>query len=176
MRKLAQRLVTASEKIAEIQASISEFLVLAGLAIITYGVIMRYVFRQGVGWTWEIPRFLFLLIVALTLSYVQAKDKHIRVDILLMKLPGKAQHIVKAFCYVVFLFFSFILLRAAIVRLGVDWIVRSDILGFPLAPIEIILCIGIAALMLQLLVGLGKELKNLKTGAPPDAPTPAGAD
>ncbi len=158
MKQLARFAVNASEKIASYQVVASAFIVVVVGVIIAYGIVMRYAFRQGIGWAWELPGLLFLLITSLGLAYAQVKNKHIHVDILVLKLPKRAQNIVKAFGHLVFFAFCIILLRALVGKLMSDWIVRSEVARVPMAPFEIILIIGIVILALRILVDTGKQL------------------
>ncbi len=132
-------------------------MVVAGI-VIAYGMVMRYAFRQGIGWAWELPGLLFLLITSLGLAYAQVKNKHIQVDLLVLKMPQRGQNILKAFGHLVFFAFCVILMRALIGKLMSDWIVRSEVARIPMAPFEILLLIGLAVLMLRLLVDTGREL------------------
>lgn len=157
MKGLA-KLVAGVQKIAVSQALISQFIVVVIGIVIAYGVVMRYAFRQGIAWAWELPGLLFLVITAFGLAYTQIQRRHVHVDLLLVKLPRKARNILQAFAHVVFFAFCVILLRATIIKLMRDWVVRTEVARIPMAPLEIVLAIGLVVLMLQLLIDIGKEI------------------
>lgn len=157
-KRLVISAARVSERIAVWEVTAAQVIVVILGLIMTYGVVMRYAFRRGVPWAWELPAWLFLIIITLTLAYTQVKRKHVSVDLLVTKLPEKGKSILRVFGDLVFFAFCVILLRAAIIRLVADWVVHSEMTGFPFAPVLIILCIALASLMFRLLVDVGKEV------------------
>ncbi len=161
MRQLAKSTARATEKVAEFQITVACFIVVAIVIIMAYGVVMRYVFRQGLAWTLEVPTLSFLVINSLGLAYVQIKRKHLNVDLLTMKLPPRGKSILRAFCCAVFFYFCFVLVQAMATRVAYDWVVKSDTARIPMALLDIILILGLGMLMLQLLVDTGRALVDL---------------
>ena len=161
MNRLARLAVRVNEKIVLFGARAAEGVAVAVGVIMIYGVVMRYVFRQGVGWTYELPGWLFLCIIALSLAYAQAQRKHVRVELLVNWLPGKGRSILNMCAYAVFFILGIIYLRAAIIKLGRDWLTRSELTDLPVSPLLVVLCIGLVILCLQLLVDLGREIAEL---------------
>lgn len=61
------------------------------VAVVTYGVIMRYVFRSPTAFSIELPQLLFVAIIAFCLGDAQIHGKHIRVELVMSRFPVKLQ-------------------------------------------------------------------------------------
>lgn len=61
----------------------------------TYGVARRYIFNSPEPYSYEIGCMLLLAAFVLSLSSVEWRDRFIRVDLLLTRLPPKGAHILR---------------------------------------------------------------------------------
>jgi len=131
---------------------------------ILYGVLLRYVFRSPTAWSIDLPSYLFLAIVALALAYVHRLRGHIGVEIVVMRLPQRAQRILS-------IVGSIVLLTFAVFAAWAGWLKAWDHLqhgelsiatGIPLFAVQVILPIGFFLLFLQALVEIGRDIAELK--------------
>lgn len=73
------------------------------LVILTYQVILRFVFNNSNAWSEELARYLFIWFVYLTASLAILKKAHIRVDALLWIYPNAVKRYVVLLGYLLFL-------------------------------------------------------------------------
>jgi TRAP-type C4-dicarboxylate transport system permease small subunit len=102
-----QRLVGAVTWIA---TALSAAGVLAALAFVTYGVIMRYVFNSAPTWVDDTVGYMLVGIVMLAAATTLRQGSHISVDILTTKLTGKRRRIADAWSMLAVLVFSIVLI------------------------------------------------------------------
>lgn len=72
------------------------------LVILTYQVILRFVFNNSNAWSEEMARYLFIWFVYLTASLAILKKAHIRVDALLWLYPKSLKRYVILLGYLLF--------------------------------------------------------------------------
>ncbi|MBI4284641.1 MAG: TRAP transporter small permease [Chloroflexi bacterium] len=63
---------------------------------VTYEVIMRYVFNHPSQWSVDATEYSLLFILFLGSAWVLAGEAHVKVDILLVILPRRVQHVMNA--------------------------------------------------------------------------------
>lgn len=73
----------------------------AGITLIFYGVIMRYVFNEPKAWVEEVVRYVIIWGVFLGFSLALRHNQHIQVDIVYDKLPKGAKKVVDLFATLV---------------------------------------------------------------------------
>lgn len=78
---------------------------LAGITLIFYGVIMRYVFNEPKAWVEEIVRYLIIWGTFIGFAIALRHNQHIQVDILYDKLPNGAKRVVDLFATTVCILF-----------------------------------------------------------------------
>lgn len=69
----------------------------AGITLIFYGVIMRYVFNEPKAWVEEVVRYLIIWGTFIGFAIALRHNQHIQVDILYDKLSGKSKRIIDFF-------------------------------------------------------------------------------
>jgi TRAP-type C4-dicarboxylate transport system permease small subunit len=72
---------------------IAGFITLLMALVTTFGVVMRYVFKNPEHFTYEIAIFCLISSVALSLAYIQRQSRNIRVDFVSNYFPPKVQEI-----------------------------------------------------------------------------------
>ncbi|MGD2125791.1 MAG: TRAP transporter small permease [Desulfobacteraceae bacterium] len=63
------------------------------VAILSYAVVMRYVFHMPPGWSMELSRYIFLWMVMLCAVLVTRERTHIQMSYLVGLLPGKVRFV-----------------------------------------------------------------------------------
>jgi TRAP-type mannitol/chloroaromatic compound transport system permease small subunit len=74
------------------------------VGIVTYDVVMRYVFRQSFVFVQELEWHLFAVLFLMTAGYAHLKGDHVRVDIFYARMSPRAQATVDLVCTFLFLF------------------------------------------------------------------------
>ena len=80
--------------LARLAAGLAALIALALLAVVAYGVIMRYLFVAPQVWTDETATFLLVLMVMLGLAEVLRRDEHIAVDLVTSRLGPRGRRLV----------------------------------------------------------------------------------
>ena len=142
------------DSISEYTAMMGRWLALALVLVMSYEVIMRYVFGTSNIWAHELPMMLGASLYALGYAYVQRYRGHIRVDILYARLSRRGRAIIDVFGALVFLFpIMIIVIYASIMAAEFAW-VRDErwtlsIWFPPLAPLRTVIAAGFCLLLLQ---------------------------
>lgn len=78
--------------------------------IVVYLVVMRFVFRKPPVWAHEVAGYLLLFMGMMSMAYVLYYDRHVRVDFVFLRLPVRAQHVLRIVTYslALLLFFAFL--------------------------------------------------------------------
>lgn len=146
--------------------NLGAFLIGFALVSVCYGVLMRYVLHLPSGWVLGVNEYTTGAIVFLGLSYVQRQRGHVRVDLVVRRLPQKAEQIL-AVCgsiagvvYIATLtwrswFMAYSSFRHGIMTLG--------IVSFPLYWPQLIFTFGLALFVLQLIRSVIIDARTLLT-------------
>lgn len=153
-----------NEKIAKVASYCVILLILA----LCYEVFARYVFGAPTQWSFDATYFLCSLAMILAMAYTWQLNRHVSVDMILVKFPVKVQ----ALLNVVFMLTLFFLCWIAIV-----WVMTFDVvqawkiserstIGFmpPIYPYKTWIFIGTVMLVLQGINVFIRELYRLING------------
>ena len=128
------------------------YLVFAMMGVLLFGAISRGVFDKPYIWVVEMAQFLMAAYYILGGAYSMQLDSHVRMDLLYGRWSPKGQAIadaITALClvfYLVFLLFGGLSSTIYAIEYGQT---NYSAWAPPLAPIKIIMCIGIAMMLLQ---------------------------
>jgi TRAP-type C4-dicarboxylate transport system permease small subunit len=141
--------------------SISAFVILAMTLLITMDVILRYVFNRPIPGSYEISEALMVLIVFLALSYTQARKGHLRVLMVVYRMPPRVRTALELFA----LLFNLGILGLIAWQGGsmalIAWKTKSismGIFGFPLWIPRGALFLGGVALSIRFMVDFAYEV------------------
>jgi TRAP-type C4-dicarboxylate transport system, small permease component len=84
--------------------------VLIALALVSYGVVMRYVFNRAPAWVDDMVGFMLVGIVMLGAATTLRHGAHISVDILTARLDGRARRAADAWAMLCVLVFSIVVI------------------------------------------------------------------
>lgn len=76
------------------------------LIILSYQVILRFVFNNSNSWSEELARYLFVWFVYMTASFAIFKWAHIRIEALIKIWPGKIRKLIAFIGAIIFLIYS----------------------------------------------------------------------
>jgi TRAP-type C4-dicarboxylate transport system permease small subunit len=133
------------------------------VSVIFLQVIMRYVFGSSLAWSEELARYSFIWIVYIGISYGVKKQRHIKVDILLLAFKDKGRIILNIIANLLFLGFAIF-----VIRYGYD--IATQLLAFgqrspanqiPMGYVYMATPIGMGLTAIRLIQNLIKQFKAL---------------
>lgn len=93
------------------------------VSVIFIQVIMRYAFDSSLSWSEELARYSFIWVVYIGISYGVKKQRHIKVDLLLLAFKDKGRIVFNIISNLLFLAFAIF-----VIRYGYD--IASQLLAF----------------------------------------------
>jgi TRAP-type mannitol/chloroaromatic compound transport system permease small subunit len=142
--------------------------------IMTYEVVARYLFKRPTIWAMESTQYLFLATTALGGAYVLLHGGHVNVSILYARLSTRTQAIVDAVTSLFFFFFIVALFRASWITTVEAVVHREHSPTYwepPIYPVYIVMTAGILLIILQ---GVAKLVRDLDTAITGKVETPHG--
>lgn len=133
------------------------------VAVIFLQVVMRQ-FDSSLSWSEELARYSFIWLVYIGISYGVKKDRHIKVDVLLLVLKNKGKIILTIIANLLFIVFA-----VFVIRYGTD--IAMQLLSFgqkspanqiPMGLIYLAAPVGMGLTLIRLLQNLIKHIKALK--------------
>ncbi|QHJ70065.1 TRAP transporter small permease [Planococcus halotolerans] len=146
---------------------IEEVLLVLFSTIMVTVIFLQVVMRQldsSLSWTEELARYSFIWLVYIGISYGVKKDRHIKVDVLLLVLKNKGKIILTIIANLLFIAFAIF-----VIRYGYD--IASQLLAFgqkspanqiPMGLIYLATPVGMGLTLIRLVQNLVKHIKALK--------------
>lgn len=146
---------------------IEEVLLVLFSTVMVAVIFMQVVMRQldsSLSWTEEIARYCFIWLVYIGISYGVKKDRHIKVDVLLLLLKTRGKLVLTIIANLLFMAFAIF-----VIRYGYD--IASQLLAFgqkspanqiPMGLIYLATPIGMGLTLIRLIQNLVKHIKALK--------------
>lgn len=146
----------------------SQYLVFAMMGVLLYESISRTVFNQPHIWVVEIAQFTMAAYYLLGGGYSMILDGHVRMDLLYGRWQPRTQAVMDSITAVVLVFYLVLLLYGAIS--SVEYALKYNQVNYtswgpPLAPIKIIMAIGILLMLLQAIATFFKDLTTAMGGS-----------
>jgi len=114
--KLSKKVFDLLGKVSEWSARIVMWLVILLIIIVSYDVLMRYMFNAPTKWQFVLSYMLFATSVALGWAYVHYVGGNVRVDVLYTRFPTRVKLIIDTLFTLIFFFPSFSLLSYVFIR------------------------------------------------------------
>lgn len=116
-------------------------------------VTLRYIFNSPLPGSMELTEFMMVIVVALGLSYCALQMGHVRVDVVVSRLPKRAQVVMNTIASFVFLGLFILITWQTVPRVKamIDVQLRSQVMGIPVPPFALVVTAGGAVLCLVLL-------------------------
>jgi len=117
-------------------------------------VLLRYIFNRPISGALELTECMMLIVVAFGLAYCAVLKGHVRVELVVERLPQRTQAIINSFTYLLSLGLLLLITRQCIIymKMMLDSKLTSAVLLIPSFPFVAILALGMAVLLLTLLV------------------------
>lgn len=158
---------------------------MAAMFLGTVEVVGNQILLMPVPGALELTESTMVLIVFGALAYAQIRRSHIRVELLYTRMGPRVRAAMDVFASLVALVFFGLLLWQACGEAAYSWQIGEATVGlirFPLFPARLVLTVGTALLILQLLVDIATDVRRMVDGtelveAEPHDPTrPYGTD
>lgn len=137
--------------VSRIGIFISSIVLGALMCLVAVDVILRYCFNSPFAWSYEITELLLVFIVFLGLLHVQTMKGHVKVDILVSRLPSKPRYVVEIIVAIVSFILVFLMAWQAFETVKTQLVSKlsTGILLIPIYPFVVVagcglvlLCIG----------------------------------
>ncbi len=145
------------------------YLIFAMMGILLFGAISRSFFNLPFIWVVEMAQFVMTAYYLLGGAYSIQLDSHVRMDLLYGRWSDRTKAIVDAATGLLLIFYLIILLYGGIgsTQYALEYGQKNySVWAPPMAPIKIIMCIGIAMMLLQVIATFFKDLEKAKGDRP----------
>ncbi|PIA73427.1 C4-dicarboxylate ABC transporter permease [Ectopseudomonas toyotomiensis] len=136
------------------------YLIFAMLAVLLYSSISKTFFTPSI-WTLESAQFLMVAYFLLGGAYSMQLDAHVRMDLVYSAWSPRARAVVDAITVLMLIFYLVMLLIGGIssTEYAIEYKETSYSAWSPhMAPIKIVMCFGIALMLLQAVATFFKDL------------------
>lgn len=160
--KLFVRYVDA---VSRVVGRIAMYLIFAMMGILLFGAISRSFFNVPFIWVVEMAQFVMTAYYLLGGAYSIQLDSHVRMDLLYGRWSPRTQAIVDAFTGCLLIFYLVILLFGGIssTQYAIEYGQKNySVWAPPMAPIKVIMSIGIAMMLLQIIATFFRDLEKAK--------------
>jgi TRAP-type mannitol/chloroaromatic compound transport system permease small subunit len=150
------------ERVVELSGRTVQWLALALVLVVSYEVMMRYVFNHPSLWPYDTSAMLGATVAVIGIAYAHLHRRHVKVDLLYIRFSDRGRAVIDVIGHLVF-FLPFAILITVV---SFNWMVESfiqgevsDLTGWypPLGPLRLVIAIGFVFL---LLVGIIQLLRD----------------
>lgn len=165
MHKLLSAVSTINQKIG----SIFMWLMVVLIAIVTYDVLMRYVFNAPSIWVYELALILGSTAYVMSWGDTERVDKHLRVDVFYSRCSAKWKAIINILGTVVCWYPLFIAYMLVTIPWAIkSWRVHEAMMESywypPFGPTRTVIVVGLCLFCAQITVNLIHHIQYLRTG------------
>lgn len=159
-KKMLHRIINGISSCNEKLAEAAGWVVVIMMLTISYDVAMRYIFNAPTTWSFEINRYMLILVVFIGSGWVLPAGGHVTVDIFTGTLPKRKEillDIVTSFMAGVYIL---IFLIQSIIFTYDAWehnVRSTEYLAWPLWPVRLLLVIGATTLLLEFIIRIIKN-------------------
>jgi len=164
-----------SEPAASGLAGAGVLALVAMMTIVTFDVVLRYVFNDPTVWAGEVASFLTIAVVFLGLAQNMCLGDHIRIDVFTNLMPARTQLVLDVIAHAIAVVFSVVLLWGCWIRFDNFWVrqtVSDSPLMIPLWIPMLPVIVGAAVFCLAALAGFVVRFHALLSGDPIDFRNP----
>lgn len=139
--------------------------------VVSYSVVMRYLFTRPPIWVMQVSEYMLLWITFLGAAWLLREGGHIRVDIVTSHLSEKAQRVLGIITSAIGVVVCLVMVWFATLTTWSDFqmgVVEDKVMYIPKAPIMSIIAVGSLLLFVQFVRNLwGYSRHNLNEGRQP---------
>ena len=176
MKKL-ERFLDLIDRINQWTGKIVGNLLVMMMFVVTWEVVMRYVFNRPTLWAMELNQYMFCILIALGGGYVLLNRGHVNVDVFYSRRSEKTKAVLDlCTAPILFLFLTVLIWKAyEVAGDSIGYNESSDMAGIPTYPVRILVVVGAVLIFLQALAKFIRDLMKA-TGRrllPPSEKEPA---
>lgn len=125
-------------------------------------VLFRYLLRQPLFWSEELPRYLLIWMCFLAAALAQKHDAHINITLCLAPLSTRARQVLKILTDAVILAFFWVLIYSGGLVTSITAHHRSTALQLPMGLVYAALPVGAILMSLYLVIQIADSVRRLK--------------
>jgi len=163
--KAIKLFVHAVEKVNRVVGRITMYLIFVMIGVLMYASLSRTVLNVPVIWAVEMAQMLMAAYYLLGGSYAMQLGAHVRMDLLYSRWSRKTRAIVDAVTSVFLCFYVIYLLYGGIgsTQYALEYGQKNySVWAPPMAPIKIIMTLGILLMLLQVIANFFKEIATAR--------------
>ena len=126
-------------------------------------VVFRYLLRQPLFWSEELPRYLLIWMSFLAAALAQKSEAHINITLALAPLPPAWRRAVRILTNLIFLAFLAVLVYSGALVVGITASPRSTALQIPMAAVYLALPVGAVLMSIYLVLQIAQDLTGPRT-------------
>ena len=126
-------------------------------------VVFRYLLRQPLFWSEELPRYLLIWMSFLAAALAQKSEAHINITLALAPLPPACRRAVRILTNLIFLAFLAVLVYSGALVVGITASHRSTALQIPMAAVYLALPVGAVLMSIYLVLQIAQDLTGPRT-------------
>jgi TRAP-type C4-dicarboxylate transport system permease small subunit len=149
------------QKTTRLTAFCAMFLLIPMMFLSTVDVTGRKLLSNTVPGTMELSSYMLALFILLGLSYTHQRRAHVRVTLLVERLPKKAQLIIEIVLNILSMLMLAVLIKEGWV-IALEETTVSDMLRIPENPFRMALVIGCSTFFLELLIDIWDLFQKLR--------------
>jgi len=157
-------IIKGIDTLIEKQGQLTSFLIAPLALIVLYEVVMRYLFNAPTTWGFEATTFAYGMHYMLGLSFMENAQGHVRVDIIVSRMPKKVQAVVMIIMYLVVFVPVYVLMTIGAAKFAYTSTVAGELNSTswapPIWPFKIVMAISFFFLVIQ---GLSTMLKWVRS-------------
>jgi len=123
-------------------------------------VVCRYLLRQPLFWSEELPRYLLIWMSFLAAALAQKGEAHINITLAIAPLPPAWRHAIRILTNLVILAFLVVLIYSGALVVGITVHHRSTALQIPMAAVYLALPASAALMILYLVLQIARDLMS----------------
>ncbi|OIJ14044.1 TRAP transporter small permease protein [Anaerobacillus arseniciselenatis] len=133
------------------------------VVVIALQVFMRFVLGSSLAWSEELARYCFIWLVYIGISYGVKKQRHIKVDVVLIMLKDKLKVVLSIIANIIFLGFALfvIIYGYGVAAKVLAWGQVSPALHMPMGLVYMATPVGMGLTAIRLIQQLIKQFKSL---------------
>ena len=126
-------------------------------------VVFRYLLRQPLFWSEELPRYLLIWMSFLAAALAQKSEAHINISLALAPLPSAWRRAVRILTNLIILAFLVVLVYSGALVVGITASHRSTALQIPMAAVYLALPVGAVLMSIYLVLQIAQDLTGPRT-------------
>lgn len=148
----------------------STWLVIFIMLLVTSDVTYRAIAGKAILGAYNLTEIIMVAVCFFAVAYTQNRRGHVRMEIVVDKVKGKARLLIEIVSLFICLLISALMFYQSIVEVRVALSIRlftAGVIKWPAWPLKIVVVFGIFLLCLRITIQLGQQVRHLFQGGDP---------